>query len=393
MAYKQALKKNKKLGGNGSNGSNDSNGSNSNGSNDSNGSNVNEMLQENTDISPTTRKWLIPFTKVSENPNTDEQSVGNNPYNQLVLVNPENQNDQNDKLVPVNQKDPKDPKDPKDQTDQTNRITSTLNGLVSSISNKDKFESVSKHELVPRPNTKLETKPVSKDPTIPKDDDDDDGNSIDNTRKKKKEKEKEKEINLKLPEQEKLLDETYADFLRKYNIRDLDELSYYELRNKLYRIKFNDFFPDDKITAEDVIAFIIVTYLLRIFTLYLVLWFIEIDLLKDVETGLIAYVGIYLLIFLMIISLVNVSSDRLIGIKSMFYYFYNRTNYNYSRFIIHVGILLLLGFIPFVIIAKNDTSNTYKVMTEEKKREIYKTIGLISSVAWIVLSGIAVYTM
>ena len=206
-------------------------------------------------------------------------------------------------------------------------------------------------------------------------------------------KKEEKEINLKPPKQEKLLDERYADFLRKYNLKDIDNLSYYELRNKLYRIKFNDFFPDDKITIEDVVAFIIVTYLLRIFTLYLVLWFIEIDLLKDVETGLIAYVGIYILIFLMITSLVNVSSDRLIGIKSMFYYFYNRTNYNYSRFFIHLGILLLLGFIPFVIIAKNDTSSTYKIMTEEKKRDIYKTIGLISNIAWIVLSGVAIYTM
>ena len=188
------------------------------------------------------------------------------------------------------------------------------------------------------------------------------------------------------------IDDKYKAFLNDvgYN-EDINNISINKLREYIYKIQNNEFYSDSKINNQDIILFIIITYVIRFITLYLILWLIDIDIIKSIETGLGFYIFIYLIIFLIIFSIVNISKTPT-SLKSTFYYFYNESNNNNSRFFVHIGIIFMIGLIPFIISIK-DFENKYSdiYLGQDEKRKLYKVINLISALSWLLLSILAFY--
>ena len=189
----------------------------------------------------------------------------------------------------------------------------------------------------------------------------------------------------------KVLDEEYLENLKEYNINDIKKHSYTELRKKLYRIKSSEYFEDIKITNEDIYTFIATTYVLRVISLYISMWFIQIEIVKDVESVIVAYILTYILLFVLIYTFVNLSDNQLDTSKSFLYYFYSRVNFSYTRFIVHLGLLLLLIIIPFVIRTIDKESGSYKYISETEKRYLYTFITNMSTIVWVILSIIAFF--
>ena len=189
----------------------------------------------------------------------------------------------------------------------------------------------------------------------------------------------------------KLLDQEYLDILRDFNIDDIKTASYKDLREKLYKIKNNEYFEDIKITNEDIYTFIATTYVLRVISLYITMWFIQIEIVKDVESVIVAYILTYILLFILIYTFVNLSDNQLDTSKSFLYYFYSRVNFSYTRFIVHLGLLLLLIIIPFVIRTIDKESASYKHISDTEKRYLYTFITNMSTIVWVILSIIAFF--
>ena len=189
----------------------------------------------------------------------------------------------------------------------------------------------------------------------------------------------------------KVLDEEYLNELKTFNINDVKTQSYKDLRKNLYRIKNNEYFEDIKITNEDIYTFIATTYVLRVISLYITMWFIQIEIVKDVESVIVAYILTYILLFILIYTFVNLSDNQLDSSKSFLYYFYSRVNFSYTRFIVHLGLLLLLIIIPFVIRTIDKESASYKHISDTEKRYLYTFITNMSTIVWVILSIIAFF--
>ena len=200
----------------------------------------------------------------------------------------------------------------------------------------------------------------------------------------------EKPVNIEQDET-KLLDDEYIDVLDKFNINEIKTTNYQELRKNLYRIKSSEYFEDIKITNEDIYTFIATTYILRVISLYIVLWFIQIEIIKDVESVIVCYILTYILLFILVYTFVNLSDNKLDTTKSYLYYFYSRVNFSYTRFIVHLGLLFLLIIIPFIIRTVDKESSTYKNITDIEKRYLYTFITNMSTIIWIILSIIAFF--
>ena len=188
-----------------------------------------------------------------------------------------------------------------------------------------------------------------------------------------------------------ILDSEYVNKLQEFNINDIEKQSYTDLRKNLNRIKNNEYFEDIKITNEDIYTFIATTYFLRIIALYVSMWLIHIEIIKDVESVIICYIITYILLFILVYSFVNLHDNKLDTTKSFLYYFYSRVNLSYTRFIIHLGILFLLIIIPFIIRTVDKESVSYKGVSDAEKRQLYTFITNMSTIVWIVLSIIAFF--
>ena len=178
--------------------------------------------------------------------------------------------------------------------------------------------------------------------------------------------------------------------LKNLDFRDINNLNISDLRKKIYKIKNKDFIVQTEITNQDIYIFIAVIYIIRVVALYIVMWFIEIEMFKDNESVIVGYIFIYLFCFFLIFAFVNISDNKMNDTKGLLYYFYNRVNTtDYTRFIIHIGILLLILVIPFIIRITDNEPSTYKNINDNKKRNLYKFITNLSTVIWIVLSIMA----
>ena len=189
----------------------------------------------------------------------------------------------------------------------------------------------------------------------------------------------------------KVLDDDYEEILKQFDPKKIHNMTYEELRKVIYKIKNSEYFENIQIENEDVYTFIAVTYILRIISLYITTWFIEIEILKDIESVISSYIIIYILLFLLIYTFVNLSDNKLHTTKGYLYYFYSRVNFDYTRFIIHLGILLLLIIIPFMIRVTDKDSVTYKQTSDQKKHYLNKLISNMSAIIWVILSIIAFF--
>jgi hypothetical protein len=190
---------------------------------------------------------------------------------------------------------------------------------------------------------------------------------------------------------------------RAKNVNDEQILALKKIYNKYKSV--SQLSPDRlNITFIDRCIFIGVTFLLRLLSLSLVYWGLNSNLINNFKNAFMYYTLIYILFFLFIIGLVNIifyyPIFELLGNPSINYmpnilfYFYTHIN-GYSRLILHILILLLLLFIPFIL-SLDDSKRKYvnenmNISYNFKlKDKIYKTISNFSLVIFALTSIVAI---
>jgi len=163
------------------------------------------------------------------------------------------------------------------------------------------------------------------------------------------------------------------------------------------------FSPDRlEITIIDRAIFILTTLVIRIIALALIYWGLNANLINNFKTAFIYYSAIYILFFIFIIALVNVmyyypifelfSNISLSSMPSLLYYFYVHIN-GYNRLILHLCIILILTFIPFVLSMdkRTEEQNDMNISFDYKQKDkILNSISYFSLGVWVFTSAIAI---
>ena len=181
-------------------------------------------------------------------------------------------------------------------------------------------------------------------------------------------------------------------------IDDLQQLYKNYLKNPLYS-------PERlEVNIYDRLTFIGITYLIRFITLQFIYWCLNSNIINNFTKAFIYYTLIYILFFIFIASIVNViyffpvlqlfsNISAITVFPNYLYYFYVYTN-GYMSLIIHLFIILILLFIPFIlvmdkkddIINGNDNNISYDY---KKKNDIYISISNFSLIVWVLTSIIS----
>ena len=163
------------------------------------------------------------------------------------------------------------------------------------------------------------------------------------------------------------------------------------------------FSPDRlEITLIDRVIFILTTLLIRILALSLINWGLNSNIINNFKTAYVYYSGIYILFFVFITALVNVmyyypifelfSNISLTSMPNMLYYFYVHIN-GYNRLLLHLCIILILLFIPFILAMDKKTEEQIDMNISfdyNQKEKIINSISYFSLGIWILTSIIAI---
>ena len=160
-----------------------------------------------------------------------------------------------------------------------------------------------------------------------------------------------------------------------------------------------------EISTIDRVIFIAITFIIRFITLMIIDWGLTTNLVNSFYTAFLYYCCIYLLFFIFITMIVNVivyyplltlfSNIKIISIPNFRYYFYIYTN-GYMRLLLHIFIILLILFIPYIIniekltFLKNEQNKPNISYDYEKKRKIMDAISFFSLIIWIITTIIAI---
>jgi len=181
---------------------------------------------------------------------------------------------------------------------------------------------------------------------------------------------------------------------------DLQQLYKNYLKNPLYS-------PERlEINIYDRITFIIVTYIIRFLTLQFIYWCLNSNIINNFSKAYNYYTIIYILFFIFITSIVNVmyfypvfelfsNISSITVFPNYFYYFYIYTN-GYLSLAIHLFIILILLFVPFVLVMDRkdvnfigDSDGDNISYDYKKKNEIYISISNFSLIIWVLTSIIS----
>lgn len=159
-----------------------------------------------------------------------------------------------------------------------------------------------------------------------------------------------------------------------------------------------------EVNLYDRLTFMGITYLIRFLSLQFIYWCLSSNIINNFTKAFLFYTLIYILFFIFIVSLVNViyffpilelfsNISALTLFPNYLYYFYVYTN-GYLSLIIHLAIILILLFVPFILVMdrkddiingdNNNISYDYK-----KKNEIYISISNFSLIIWVLTSIIS----
>lgn len=196
-----------------------------------------------------------------------------------------------------------------------------------------------------------------------------------------------------------------SDEIDRFNDGDIDEDT---IKYKLQKFENdpNNQLNDLQITIDDRLVFILSTFFIRYFSVILIQWCIDINLIKTFDEGFMYYAAIYLSIFWFIVLFVNIENriqidymnfDSFINsIRSLFYYYYMGTN-GITRLFVHSCILLVLLLIPIILNIKqknsedddDDDDKNNKIMNKSERTKLIKSLSLFTIYIWILTSIIA----
>lgn len=186
-------------------------------------------------------------------------------------------------------------------------------------------------------------------------------------------------------------DDTFQEKIKKINKlkTKLDEDTHPnldDLRNAYYDAKYSEYVEGIKINREDVIIFVLVTFVIRMSSLFMLKWMLDINMITTLEEALLVFAGFYTILFLLLLTLVNVETKDITNTKSYLYFFYMKSNDDHTRLIVHAVVFGLLILIPFIISEEERKKYMYDTADPIEKRSIYKTISAFSLLMWLLLS-------
>lgn len=178
----------------------------------------------------------------------------------------------------------------------------------------------------------------------------------------------------------------YKDALEKLYIAketkddDLIRTVIHDIENHpIYSPKF------EELEISDRLIMILLTFIIRNITLFLINWGVDSSFITSFKQGLIYYIILYTFIFLLVVSIVNNKSSDNISIKLMFYYL-NIESQGYIRIIAHLLILYSLMPIIFILKDKNVNTDNFVNLTYQDKIKIKDAIGMFTLSSWILTS-------
>ena len=194
---------------------------------------------------------------------------------------------------------------------------------------------------------------------------------------------------------------------KQFDIKTSDITEKTDELQQLYKNYLNNplFSPERlEINLYDRLTFIGITYLIRFITLQFIYWCLNSNIINNFTKAFMYYTIIYILFFIFITSIVNVmyffpifelfsNISTITVFPNYLYYFYVYTN-GYMSLAIHLFIILLLLFVPFIlvmdrkddIINGNDNNISYDY---KKKNNIYISISNFSLIIWVLTSIIS----
>jgi hypothetical protein len=159
-----------------------------------------------------------------------------------------------------------------------------------------------------------------------------------------------------------------------------------------------------EVNIYDRITFIIVTYIIRFLTLQFIYWCLNSNIINSFTKAFNYYTLIYILFFIFMTSIVNVmylfpifelfsNISAITVFPNYFYYFYVYTN-GYLSLAIHIFIILILLFIPYVLVIDRKDADFNRITDNisydyKKKNEIYISISNFSLIIWVLTSIIS----
>ena len=173
----------------------------------------------------------------------------------------------------------------------------------------------------------------------------------------------------------------------------------------LYDNYKDDLSPESlEISMIDRAIFIASIFIIRQISLTFVDWGLNTNVINTFHKAFFMYSFVYLVFFIFIIMIVNVvvyypiielfSNINITNIPNYLYYYYIYTN-GFMRLIVHMLIIIILLFIPYLInidkikifwFDENNKNISYNI---EQRNNIYQSIALFSFIIWILTSFIA----
>jgi len=160
-----------------------------------------------------------------------------------------------------------------------------------------------------------------------------------------------------------------------------------------------------KLTKEDKLVFIGITFLLRLISLMIIEWALHTNFCVTFTQAYLLWLGLYSIFLLICIVIVNITYNYPIfklyegshslytSIASAFYYFYFIPGNFLSsslRIVIHFGVIIFLTIIAILIVDQNNNSITLNYDYAHKKK-IIRSIGDFTLILWLFTSIIAMY--
>jgi hypothetical protein len=153
-----------------------------------------------------------------------------------------------------------------------------------------------------------------------------------------------------------------------------------------------------KISNEDRLIFISVSFFIRYVSIMLIQWSIDINIIKEFYQGFLLYAVVYAALFWFIVMFVNINTGSKYSymdtndgsgvIKSIFYYFYMGTN-GITHLLTHTFLIIILLVVPILLNIHDKKENPEDFLTYSEKRKLIKTLSLFTIFIWILTSIVA----
>lgn len=209
---------------------------------------------------------------------------------------------------------------------------------------------------------------------------------------------------LKKNQDNKLLSKYHKDINNILDNDENDNIKLYKLTDIVSDIEGNDALSINnlKISKEDRLIFIVITFIIRLISLTIVDWSLNTNFIYNISQAFILYIVLYIIFYCIIIIIVNMTFNYPIkqlynndsiftNIINILYYFYLIPGdiFNSSlKLLAHIIFIIILSVI-IIIFKSNEMQDVNLKYDFKNKKNINRTVNNFTLIVWIFTSMIA----